>query len=501
MTLFSGFASAHGTYVKEETKRGTAKREIKGSAKTLREAVTLDLWQRHLSGERPLGIITIREDSTCMWGAIDIDQYDMDLGGLVTQIRKTCKNAVLCRTKSGGAHVFLFMSEPVPAGDMMAKLRSLSSVIGHGGSEVFPKQDTVLIDRGDLGNWLNMPYFGGDETERYAIKEDGRGLSMSQFLDLAESMRMTPEELESTTFHATVAELKDGPPCLEQLGAVKVGEGARNNGLFAYGVLAKKMSPDGWEKVLDEWNQKYISPPLTVGEVTAVVRSLRKRDYQYKCKDQPIQSYCNMALCRHRKYGIGAAGVANIVESITILDTEPPLFFVNLKTGGTVECDSATLLNPRLFQHEVLAQLKQVCFLYKLDDWLPDIQDAVSNATRLEAPREVGTTGQFEEILERFCTDRHAGQQREDILLGKPWRDEASGLVFFRLRDLQDAMDRAKFRQLTRPQVSSRIRAMGGESEFFNIKGKGINVWSIPASKFSWQIAPVDTPEVPETPL
>jgi hypothetical protein len=31
-----------------------------------------------------------------------------------------------------------------------------------------PLQEKLLTDN-DVGNWLNMPYFGGKETDRYAI--------------------------------------------------------------------------------------------------------------------------------------------------------------------------------------------------------------------------------------------------------------------------------------------------------------------------------------------
>ena len=30
-------------------------------------------------------------------------------------------------------------------------------------------RQTKLINDDDVGSWLNMPYFNGDETDRYAI--------------------------------------------------------------------------------------------------------------------------------------------------------------------------------------------------------------------------------------------------------------------------------------------------------------------------------------------
>ena len=49
-------------------------------------------------------------------------------------------------------------------------------------SEIFPKQSTIKAERGDIGNFLNMPYHGGDRTVRYAIGDDGNSLTIEQFV-------------------------------------------------------------------------------------------------------------------------------------------------------------------------------------------------------------------------------------------------------------------------------------------------------------------------------
>ena len=73
MRLFRGFEGAHGTHGltdKNQSKGG--KLEIKKTARTVRERVTLSHWERHLSGEEPLGIIPIDGDNMCSWGCIDV---------------------------------------------------------------------------------------------------------------------------------------------------------------------------------------------------------------------------------------------------------------------------------------------------------------------------------------------------------------------------------------------------------------------------------------------
>ncbi len=47
------------------------------------------------------------------------------------------------RSKSGGAHLFLFTKEPVPAVMMRDKLKTYASAIGHARAGIFPKQEKI----------------------------------------------------------------------------------------------------------------------------------------------------------------------------------------------------------------------------------------------------------------------------------------------------------------------------------------------------------------------
>lgn len=505
MALLEGFSGAHGTYASEDKRANSPKSEIKRTARTVREAVTVSLWQQHLDGTRPLGIIPIRADSTCMWGAIDIDDYTLDHAALVKRLAQLEVPSVVCKTKSGGAHIYVFFREPVPASDVMSKLRELSARLDRGGCEVFPKQEEMLLDRGDLGNWLNMPYFGGDKSPRYAVLPDGRGITVDQFLAMGEKLRMGRQQflslLPRPVAKGSGGEFSQGPPCLEVLTAEGFPEGTRNNGLMALGVLAKKMHPDDWQTYLDRWNNQYMSPPLSHEEVRSVVRGLEKHQYHYRCKDAPIVSRCDSRTCRMRKYGVGGSETATLVESVQILDTEPPLFFVTVAVGGTVECTSAVLLSSREFQRVCLEQLRKVVPLYKNDDWLPQVHRAIEEATMIEAPRDASVAGQFEELLQQFLVDRHTSTVRDDILLGRPWYDETTRRYYFRLSDLQNHLHRYHFDEYSRVQLGARIRQAGGEGKFFVMKGRGVNTWYVPEKLVQRQMEAHEVPPVAETPI
>ena len=129
---------------------------------TVKQVVEEKLWQAHLDGVGPsLGIIPIRADNTARWGCIDIDTYPIDYRKIINTIRNLQLPLVPCRSKSGGMHIFLFFKNPVSARLVREKLREVASGLGYSAVEVFPKQSTILIEKGDLGNFLNLPYFEG----------------------------------------------------------------------------------------------------------------------------------------------------------------------------------------------------------------------------------------------------------------------------------------------------------------------------------------------------
>lgn len=159
------------------------------------------------------------------------------------------------------------------------------------------------------------------------------------------------------------------------------------------------------------------------------------------------------------------------------------------------------ILSSRAFQVVALEQLQVMLPLYKQDAWLQRMQVCLENATKIEAPPDAGVTGAFQGILEEFCTDRFRAQDRDEILLGKPFHDEERGQYWFRMEDLQAHLGRVKFRELTRPQIYERIRRLGGGKHFFNLKGKGVNLWWVPATVFEVQTEPHAVPRVEESPI
>lgn len=496
MQLFEGFHGAHGTHghMKASAAKG-GKQEIKGSAQTLREPVTQELWEQHLTGARPLGIIPIREDGMCLWGCIDIDEYDVDHGAIVRELAKRSLPLVVCRTKSGGAHVFLFLREPAPAAEVRSKLMDLAAAMGYGGSEVFPKQVQILTNRGDLGNWLNMPYLDHSQTQRYGVKAGGQAMSLPEFLHIAEEARVLmaqvgdPDKPEDET-------LNDGPPCLQHLATVGFPEGTRNNGLFALGVFCQKKYGERWPEMLEKYNRELMQPPLESDEVQKTIKSLQKKDYNYTCKSQPIVSYCNATLCRTRKFGVGGAGKYPVISGMAKLDAgENTLWFLDIE-DERVELTTDQLMNYREFQRVCMEALTIAYLPMNAVTWMSMVGEAMANATVIQAPPETTTSGHFLELLEDFLTNRHAGTRIEDVLNGKPYLNEDDNRHYFRLRDLMQFLEQRGFDEWGRNKLGQRIEQLnhgkGGGRHFAIVSGRGTNMYWVDKS----QVTPT-----PQTPL
>ena len=166
--IFNGLEIAYGQTKHTENFSENGKHQTRSI--TIKEPPTDNLWQDHLDGKEPaLGIVPIRQDSKCKWGCIDIDTYPFDHKNFIKKIRDKNLPLILFRSKSGGAHTFLFTKEYVPASLMRDRLKKMASVLGFAKAEIFPKQDYLRADRGDTGSFLNLPYHAASNTVRYAL--------------------------------------------------------------------------------------------------------------------------------------------------------------------------------------------------------------------------------------------------------------------------------------------------------------------------------------------
>jgi hypothetical protein len=194
LAAFEGSRVAHGT-----TTVGRVGRNGKADAesKIVRQPLDKSLMQGHINGGQGVGAIPINEDNKCRWGALDIDIYDLDQSALQKRIQKLGFPLLHCRSKSGGAHLYLFLQEYEQAKVVREYLLEMAVALGHSGCEIFPKQDKILSERGDVGNFLNLPYHNAELPQRYCFNENVESIELSDFLLKIEEKRCTINHLET----------------------------------------------------------------------------------------------------------------------------------------------------------------------------------------------------------------------------------------------------------------------------------------------------------------
>ncbi|MBB2674688.1 UNVERIFIED_ORG: hypothetical protein GGE44_004266 [Rhizobium esperanzae] len=491
--LFAGATTHHGTYRHEPTLvQPGEKISIRGSARTIREPPTPILWERHLEGAAPLGICPLRPDDTCLWGCIDDDDRKVDHAALVKRVRAAGLSAIVCRSKSRGAHLYFFLSSPMPAATLQQKLREIAAGLGYAPeTEIFPKQ-TRNADIDKTGGWLNLPYFGGDETDRPAVKESGLAFSVDEFLDLAERSAMTPEQFMT---------LKASPD--------------RPSSAHAGGDL----TPDEFEKMLARWlreleeaphgkrDDKLMQVARDVGRCSGVIaidkpaaewqarvvwRKLKKSDQEF---DQQWKHNVEWGEKQgdppRLGHGDGGGGQFPDIDRIVVLvGGEEDEWRLTLRGWGDITLPVREVMHFYTFNVKCAARLGAIFDQMKQETWYQKLRDARDQAEFEQIPETETPEYEMRELLRIFLTDKHRAESLDELMLGKPYFDENEGRRYFRFRDFQKFLLRedSSFGKL-KPNVAGRWvrRAIGTENLIETkkmLKGKPVKVHYVPAELF-----------------
>ena len=434
--IFKGLTIAYGQYQKGD--RATNGNKQGGKAFIVRKNVSDDLWEKHLQGEGPaLGIIPITEDNTCRWGCIDIDEYNFDHSKLIQSIRNLNLPLIVCRSKSGGAHVFLFTTEFISASLMQSTLKKMSIGLGYEGSEIFPKQTEILVERGDTGNFLNLPYHNEMKGLRYAINDNGSGCTLEEFYKLYDVYSCSKEEVEKIKIQEKKIEeaFPGGPPCLNKLASIGFGEGSRNNALFNIAVYYKQSKPDTWEDEIVKANMKFMEPPLSNSEVQQLIKSVNRKGYdKYRCKDAPINSVCQAGLCRTKRFGVGF-GEEEMPQlgSLTKYTSSPPQWFLDV--GETrIELKSEQLYNAGMFALACLDQANKIVPVPKVQDWKKHfLKPMMANLQEVEPLQSLDPINEITSHLQDWTTNRQSARTLDDIFNKLPFTEDE--FTYFRLED------------------------------------------------------------------
>ena len=477
--IFEGLDRAYGQYKSGDP---SSNGKLGGQSFIRKEMVHDSLWVKHLEGEEPaLGIIPITDKSTCRWGCIDVDQYPLEHKDIINNIQKLNLPLIVCRSKSGGAHLFLFTKEWITASLMRNTLMLWAGELGYADCEIFPKQIEIRVDRGDTGNFLNLPYHNGDATNRYAFNDDGTAASLEQFIILHDKKSISKDDLLSLKIkkEKKESEFSDGPPCLETLVEKGIEEGGRDNVLYQFAVYAKKKWPTEWQDKISFFNHKYISKPLGHQQVAKTIMQHEKTDYQYKCKDQPMCQVCVSNVCAQRQFGIGGEGESKISDLTKLQSDGESIYFLNVD-GQRVVLTTQDITNETKFHDACVEQINVWPAPRGKKNWRLHIIDLLEHCTVEQVDESMTKRGRFKAHLEDFILEQGDADEMGEVNQYKAYTEENEGKTYFKLNSLESFLRRRNFHNFSKTRMIDVIKEMeGGDAQKW-IDKKQVYLWWIP---------------------
>lgn len=393
-------------------------------------------FENHFNGGDGVGIIPITDMGTCYFGAIDIDNHGRNTDGTTLDISKLAHKVkafdlplVLCQSKSGGIHAFLFMSEPVPA-VLVNRILTVWTTKLHGTftnamfDSVYPKQTSLVTDKDGVvqyGNFINLPYYNdNNEPTRVCHTVDGP-VSLAKFVEIAKANMQTEKSLQRLLF----PQFDMMPPCLQckaASGGFMVGE--RNEGMFQAVVFAKKLATlredvSAYPAIARELAAGLCAnDPISKQELETIIKSNKNRDYQYKCSSPQFKEVCDSAKCKTMPCGI--TDNDNQVQFefksvIQYVNVDPPTYDLTLVMEGQEHLIKQVTHRNFCYYNE----LKLVAFKYRLAlppmkqaDWEKILIPLLKSARLEELPEEATPTGLLKSALHEFCAmaDMSSGQ-------------------------------------------------------------------------------------------
>jgi len=484
ITVFEGSKAG---YLVSRVKGKGNKGKTEAEYRTVHGEVTEDIMQSHIDGKSGVGIVPIIVGNVCKFGVIDIDDYSLDHKMLQFNINRLQMPLVHCRSKSGGAHLYLFLDDWESCAVVRELLTEMRAALGFSGSgELFPAQEMINDKEGEVGNGINLPYFNAEMPTRFAYNEKLESLEIEEFLDQAESKRTSLASVQELDFGGIREHFGDGPICLQIIASMgKVTEN-RNIFMFNVGVYCKNKWPDDWEEHHEEYNRTLCEPPLGAKEILDQQKSLRKKEgYFYQCTQCPLKDYCNKAKCKMQKYGIGSGRDNAHISGLTIMLSDPRLYFMSVE-GKSLTLTTDQLQKPSLWQKACMEQLDMMPPIPKQDDWQQLINAMLTTAMKQEVAPELTRSGQFRNLLRRYCTSHIRAVAPEEVMSGKPWTDK--GRTMFRIDALETFLKRQEFTYFSTARIQQEIELMNNGEEAhgklnYNTdegKRKQTRVWWVP---------------------
>lgn len=498
MLLYRANTRSFGIWNPKTKKAVTEKREI-----------SYEDFVGHFSGKMGVGCVPLRDDGTCYWGAIDIDNHgqseDSDINGVERAVQDAGYPLVAARSKSGGVHLYLFLGEPVKAELVRRVLKLWADRLKVPGTDcLFPKHDKMNrdADTGELGlsNWINFPYFNADtNTDRYVVV-NSKPVDLGLFLAYAEGKRQTNSDMQRWANE----DHSEAPPCLQAKFGTGFSPGERNTGIYQITVYARKKErdPETATTAANELSEKFM-PDIKYGERIKTIKSALSKTYNYKCED--FKDVCDKEACRKRKFGVSESqykdmrskeSIPLFSEAIMWTGLDDPKWSVKATLTEGVDYDIKYLGTDELRKYDMFKRrMIEITPIFlppmKQGEWEAIIGPVMANKIIVPMPEDVTDIGiirnQLREFLGRakFDVDADDLRNRAPLIRGLPVVQLYKGVetVMFRSKDFEKYLRDTKTTE--KKNLWMKVRdSLDASTDRIRVGPNFVTVWIVPAADY-----------------
>lgn len=492
--LFRGNTSTHGVHIPEP---GPIEEGIKakGQSFTKTEPVTLDLYRRHCEGDYSLGIIPIDQNNNVRFMAIDIDVYPLDPKRYCILIDRYKMPLTCFNTKSGGIHAYCFFSADTIAAkalEYLHVLRHLLSIPKE--TETFPKQRKLTSS--GKGNWINLPYYGGEGSTRYAYDPEGNPLSFETAMEWCFNKRTTLKGLENCLASMP---FNCAPPCIQSVyinNEVSINNRNRNIFLFNAATYLKSRFKDEFADKLALVNDE-LDEPLEITELeSTIIASHTRGSYTYQCEDPLLSAHCSKELCKSREYGKGSGSVSNFsFEKMTQVKSTPPYYKWLVNGVEMVFFSESELRNQDRFMDYCIRHLHRLPNKLKGEIWTEILNSALSelDVEEVKVEDDLSSSSLWFSHLVEYLTERKIAQRPSQVSMGQVYHED--NMCYFRVEDFYMFLTEIKkFRLFSIVEIHYNLRKLGFKPTklYDSTTRKSLRTWSCDVAVVNRENAPVD---------
>ena len=475
INIFKGLSSAYGQFRKDNNRLAV---KVEGKSFIEKKPVTKELWQNHLNGTGPnLGVFPLTREGTCKWGAIDIDVNNFDYEDLLNRIRKKKLPLIMFRSKSGRAHVYMFMKDFTPAQEVQTVMKKFAGKLGLADKldRVYPMQTS--LSKNDFGSWLNMPYYNQEETSTCAYKDNFDGATIEEFFEMYDKYVQTDlsqhlvEEVKQNIKKPKEKTLEDFLlPCTKnclKLNNNKIPDENRNDYLLHMYTWSMRAVEKGVKKIpeyskmdaetlLKYFNQEYMARPVEEKEIQNTIFKSKDKEYKYLCKKPTITKYCDSSACTRHLCGITPLDAEKLVKAtqalgkITRYLSEPPIFFesVDVKNENgsgykriRIEMQGEDIINKQKWLNKLANQgyFPHISLHeQKSSDFLVMQYERLENCLNEAADEEASEDFEFKSIIYSFVNKMTVSYNKEDLLKNACYVNKDTHELDFKLPSLME---------------------------------------------------------------